>query len=1536
MLCWAALLSAAAAPAASAEPGVITGVVTMADGSAFDLGGTVTAYDDWSAGVYQTPIRADGSYSLGPLPAGSYRVHFEPAPPYQDEWWDDWHGDSWSAARIYLWEGNSASDINARVSRASSVSGKVTDDQGRPVAGVSVFAYRDQDGWSALSDASTDAQGEYRLDGIPQGEVNVQFRGTGSVLGEWWDDQEWRGTATDIPVTADADVTGIDAVLAAPSRVSGAVTDKAGRPIAGISVSAWQENPGGWDYVSDASTDETGRYLIGGLRPGLARVHFSGNDTVVGEWWQDKASFVTANEVVLPASAEVAGIDAVLAAASSVSGAVSAEGGAPAAGISVQAWQQQGSGWEHVRDVSTDATGAYRIGGLHSGAVRVHFVGRGDLIGEWWDNAATLGAATDIPVGEEADVTGIDAVLKAYASLSGRVTDAAGDPVPAGVYLYRWNGAWFQYAGSRYADWNGEYSFRGLAPGRYAVYYWHWDFLEEWFDDASSQYDATLLQLESGQRMTGIDAALGSGSTMSGTVRSAEGTPLSGVTVRAYRYEPHYDDWDTYSVRTAADGSYSFSMLRDGTYLVEFSRRGDYFGEWYDGARTRERAADVTVPKDGVVEGIDAVLETGGGISGTVTARNRTLLAGIQVSAYQQDGHGVWTTTGRARTDSSGAFAVTGLAEGACKVRFSDPANQYLDGYWRGQQTFDEADTVAVTWGATTSGVNGVLIRGSHITGTVRRSDRTGVSGAQVAAYADDGDGGWTYLARITTDAGGAYDLPGLAAGAYRVRFSDPSKVLAPQWWQGAADVSAARSVRLDRQDVRAGVDAVLRPAGAISGTVSESGGAALRNVAVVAYGRDADGGWSYVDKVSTDALGHYAIQGFGTGKYRLRAVDKWPYWWSGADRGAFLDQWYDGAYALSAATDIPVTAGAETGGIDIGLERAGHIAGAVTDASGEGIGRASVEVQRYDGHHWRYFNYDMTRADGAYDVGQLPSGTYRVYFRPPWRSRYAAEYYDGAYTGADATLVAVAAGRTTSGIDAVLEASSRLRGSVSGPDGEPLSGISVYVARYTDDGEWQYTEDSSTDATGAWKLDDIAPGTVRIRFNDGSGALAGEFWDDQITPQDATTIAVTAGQLVDQLDAQLSPAGSITGRATGPDGRRVEGTQVHLWALGPSGWHNAIPGDYGFTNHFGQFRFDGLHEGRYRISVDGRRQGFAPLFWPASPDLAGASDIVVAAGQKVTGIDLQLGAGESIAGHVTDGGGRGAAVSVTAFRADGADWEAVADASADATGAYTLRDLAPGTYRLRFGDDDGWSISWFFDRWASNAASLEDADDIAVRAGDGTVVVDASLLHKAQPVSLTSATHPDQTAWYRTRDLAVGWQPADASVADGYGWLLDRRQDTVVPKSVSGGQTSASYSGLGDGTWYFHVRGLGVQEALRGVLKSSWSPTVAYVVHIDTAPPTTVAPVSQTVARGSYTTLQYRVNDAAPNGGTAAARIEIRDARGRLATTLDLGTQPVNRLLGARFRCTLAAGTYTFSVFATDAAGNPQSRTGSNKLKVR
>ena len=679
-----------------------------------------------------------------------------------------------------------------------------------------------------------------------------------------------------------------------------------------------------------------------GLHRGAARIHFYGR-SFVGEWYDDQVSKSSADDVPIPAGSTVDGIDAALARPSSVSGSVTTEAGQPAA-VRVAAYQDQGGRWLSVGDVSTDALGNFRIDGLRTGDVRLRFTGP-DIVGEWWQDKTSFSSADSIPVAEETDVTGHQRhrpVLRAHLRPRHRRHRVAGLGAGSGCIAGRGCGGSGPAAPTP-AGTAGTPS--PISPPASTP--------RTTTPTATSRSATTTRgrcsrrptsRSASGQQVSGIDAALSTGSTLSGVVKAADGTPIQGVTVRASRYEAWWDDWDdARPVRTGADGSYSVGMLRDGAYQVEFVGKGDYFGEWYDNARhARVRQGRVACPRTvrlpaSTPSSRPAAASPAPSPRGTArrwpasgcphTSRTDTV-AGTSRAV-------VWPTR-------PAAYAVAGLAEGTYRIGFSDPAQVYLGGYWRHELDFDRAASVSVRWGETTSGINGVLIRGSRITGAVRRTDGSGVSGAQVAAYAGDGDGGWTYLARVTADAAGAYDLPGLPAGAYRVRFSDPHRVLAPEWWDDATDVASARSIQLDWQQVRTGVGAVLQPAGAISGTVSETGAGALNNIAVVAYARDASGGWAYVDRVSTDALGRYSIGGVGTGTYRLKAVDKWPYSWSGADRGEYLDEWYRDAYSLTAATDVPVTAGADTAGIDIGLGRPGRIAGRVTDAK-----RATASARR-------------------------------------------------------------------------------------------------------------------------------------------------------------------------------------------------------------------------------------------------------------------------------------------------------------------------------------------------------------------------------------------------------------------------------------------------------------------------------------------------------------------------------------------------------------------------------------------------------------
>ena len=104
---------------------------------------------------------------------------------------------------------------------------------------------------------------------------------------------------------------------------------------------------------------------------------------------------------------------------------------------------------------------------------------------------------------------------------------------------------------------------------------------------------------------------------------------------------------------------------------------------------------------------------------------------------------------------------------------------------------------------------------------------------------------------------------------------------------------------------------------------------------------------------------------------------------------------------------------------------------------------------------------------------------------------------------------------------------------------------------------------------------------------------------------------------------------------------------------------------------------------------------------------------------------------------------------------------------------------------------------------------------------------------------------------------------------------------------------------------------------------------------NIDTQKPATKAPSPAKAKRYHTATLKYQVNDATPNGGTAKVIIAIKNSRGNVVKMRELGKKPVNTPLAASFRCSLRPGTYTFSVYATDTAGNRQANVAKNTLRV-
>lgn len=163
--------------------------------------------------------------------------------------------------------------------------------------------------------------------------------------------------------------------MAATGSISGTVVDaNTSGPVAGIQVCAWefehQFSPGGCEF-----TDAAGEYTISGLEPGAYAVEFNpwhefGYDN---RYASEKATFASADEVVVTSETTTSGVDAALIAGGKMEGTVtSSKTKAPLVGAQVCA--QDLADLQDILCVFTDAAGNYVVEGLSTSEYKVRFL----------------------------------------------------------------------------------------------------------------------------------------------------------------------------------------------------------------------------------------------------------------------------------------------------------------------------------------------------------------------------------------------------------------------------------------------------------------------------------------------------------------------------------------------------------------------------------------------------------------------------------------------------------------------------------------------------------------------------------------------------------------------------------------------------------------------------------------------------------------------------------------------------------------------------------------------------------------------------------------------------------------------------------------------------------------------------------------------------------------------------------------------------------------------------------------------------------
>lgn len=232
--------------------------------------------------------------------------------------------------------------------------------------------------------------------------------------------------------------------------------------------------------------------------------------------------------------------------------------------------------------------GEYTINGLQPGSYRVKFEDGSDWRPEWWQGKFSAGTATSIPIALGQNVTGVDVALERATAISGTVTALTGGAPMQGVQVSL-NTANQQGVKTTATDINGHYRFTSMPPGTYFVCFSRGGFVSQCWD--SEFAPGTAIPIAYKDEVTGVDIALGTPSTISGSVthRPGGGAPVPLVGAAVFLYYENDGPWSldlvhSYAVADGANAEFSFTGLQPGNYIVgvrdnEFGNDIEYYSD---------------------------------------------------------------------------------------------------------------------------------------------------------------------------------------------------------------------------------------------------------------------------------------------------------------------------------------------------------------------------------------------------------------------------------------------------------------------------------------------------------------------------------------------------------------------------------------------------------------------------------------------------------------------------------------------------------------------------------------------------------------------------------------------------------------------------------------------------------------------------------------------------------------------------------------------------------------------------------------------
>jgi hypothetical protein len=472
-----------------------------------------------------------------------------------------------------------------------------------------------------------------------------------------------------------------------------------------------------------------------------------------------------------------------------------------------------------------------------------------------------------------------------------------------------------------------------------------------------------------------------------------------------------------------------------------------------------------------------------------------------------------------------------------------------------------------------------------------------------------------------------------------------------------------------------------------------------------------------------TDAQGRFEFGDLPAGRFQLTA-----------SKSGFVAMQFGQTRPFESGKPVDLTDGQVMDKTDCALPRGSVLAGRVSDEFGEPVAEAEVVAMRMQFTNGKRRLVPSGRNATTNDLGQ-----FRIYGLPPGEyyvsatlrnsstfvidmlagpgggpqgsnqgSGYAATYYPGTPSPAEAQRVAVAVGQELASVDIQLQPVklAKITGTAVASDGKPMSGAMVMLMPTMRDAmQFMPGGTSRTNKDGQFTISSVAPGdyTLQVQSMGGFIQAAGAAMSftfrttepaaDSTQPQQerefATASVSVAGEDINGMVLVGTRGAKALGTLTFDGGAKPEGaTGMRVMAMpiddapGP-----ALSLGGGAVKEDGAFEVEGLVGTRvFRVMN-------VPKGWITKRVTLNGQDVTdrgveFKPGQEVNGLEIELtNKTTTIAGSVSDAKGQASKdYTVVVFAEDQEKWGLpqnrwTASARPDQDGRFKVSNLPPGAY---------------------------------------------------------------------------------------------------------------------------------------------------------------------------------------------------------------------------------------------------------------